>query len=557
MLSQEALQKILGMEEIVHTDPKQMALHMNITVMPFDRSAVSDEIFSAYGLLMKKLKEHGVKQTAYADAFQTVPFGKRAKRFIKFLLNDLIWLVKAVFRLPQTNFFIDWRTISSLTAPKRFKKGLCILVLGELPADDLPMQKITNFKDNSIISILDFPKHINESSDFNAHFDTAMGFFAYHMTNIVIAVDSEKWMIYNYNASHPIFRIDSPDFDSHITKGLIPKVVAPISPHRLSEFLILTTQFDPHDSVHAPIIRDLLDGSRQFDDTRLFPKGKKIDDLPFRKNFHKLIGKMHLDNRSGMSFGFFAKQMPTILEKPIDIKSEDIRHLGLAEHAAAHPEQDFFYDNKGDLWILLELNKEGAGTEKHTYALKVPEIWVMTIRSGADKTNINPSKDLLKLGLKNGKMLIEVPRGLRMDSTYKPSFDTKVILAHAVGNAINASIAKYLGQNSAFVDTIEKTGMAMSHWHGYFNSSRIPAGIFEYGKENPHVACSSPQSAIYALEGKLVNFEMHALQDKKDYVGDIHVEPHHGSNVNYPNLVALARHINNDKESTCLGNKYL
>ncbi len=557
MLSQEALQKILGMEEEVHTDPKQMALHMNVTVVPFDRTTISDDVFSAYELLTRKLKENGVKFTPYEEAFRKVPLRRRARRFFKFFLNDLIWLFKGLLRLPQTNFLIDWRTISSLTASKRFKKGLCILVLGELPADNLPMQKITNFKDNSIISILDFPKHINENSDFNAHFDTAMGFFAYHMTNIVIAVDNEKWMIYNYNASHPIFRIDSPDFDSHITKGLIPKVVAPISPHKLSEFAISSRQFDPNDNVHAPIISDLLDGSRLFDETRLFPKGKKIDDLPFRKNFHKLIGKMHLDNRSGMSFGFFAKQMPTQLESLIDIESEDIRHLGLAVNASKNPDNDFFYDKNNDLWTLLEIGIGNENIQKKRLIIKIPEIWVMTIRSGADKTNINPSRDLLKLGLKNGKMLIEVPRGLRMDSTYKPSFDTKVILAHAVGNAINASIAKHLGQNQSFVETIEKKGMAMSHWHGYFNHSHIPAGIFEYGRENPHVACSSPQSAIYALEGKLVNFEVHALQNKEEYLGDIHVEPHHGSNINYPNLVALAQYINSDKESTSLGNRYL
>jgi hypothetical protein len=550
MLSQEALQKILGMAEEVHTDPKQMALHMNVTVVPFIKNNISGEIFAAYELLIQKLKANGVKFTSYEEAFRTVPFSRRVKRLFKFLFNNLVWLIKGLLRLPQTNFFIDWRTIQSLTASKRFKKGLCILVLGELPADDLPMQKITNFKDNSIISILDFPKHIHIDSDFNAHFDTAMGFFAYHMTNIVIAVDSEKWMIYNYNASHPIFRIDSPDFDSHIVKGLIPKVVAPISPHKLSEFKISSIQFDPNDRVHAPIIKDLLDGSKLFDDTQLFPRGKKIDDLPFRKNFHKLIGKMHLDNRSGMSFGFFAKQMPTKLDNLIDLGSEDIRHLGLDEIAAKNTDKDFFYDKNNDLWAIIEIDHKKL-------ALKVPEIWVMTIRSGADKTNIIPSKDLLKLGLKNGKMLIEVPQGLHMDSTYKPSFDTKVILAHAVGNAINAVIAKHLGQNEQFIKSIEKDGMAMSHWHGYFNKTKIPHGIFEYGKENPHVACSSPQSAIYALEGKLVNFEVHALQNKEEYLGDIHVEPHHGSNINYPTLVALAQYINADRESTSLGNKYL
>ncbi len=544
MLSQEAIQKILGIDEEVHTDPQNMAKQMNFTVIPFEQESVSPQIFAAYELLMATLSKYGVRHTDYADAFQVVPFRKRAKRFAKLVINDAIWLFNHAFGIPQKNFFIDWQTIRSLTARLRFKKGICIISLGELPADDLPMQKITNFKDNSIVTILDFPKNISRESDFETHFDTAMGLFAYHMTNIVIAADDEKWMIYNYNASHPIFRIDSPEFEDHILRGLIPKIVAPISPHRFSEFKIAETRFDPRDAVHAPIIKDLIDGSKLFNQTDLFPKGKSIDDLPFRKNFHKLIGKMHLDNRSGMSFGFFAKQMPSVLPTLTPLSESEARALEGSQS------KDFFQDRDGRLCVLFEI-------EGQAYSCQVPDVWVMSIRSGADKTNIDPSKDLLKMGLRNGRMWIELPLGLKIDSTYKPSFDTKVILAHAVGNALIAAIAKHFGTNGEFVRAIEEDGFSMSHWHGYFNNAFIPKCVYEYGKGNPHVACSSPQSAIYALEGKLVNFELQSIRNKLEYGGDIHVEPHHGSNVNYPNLVKLGTYLNENKDAVALGNKYL
>ena len=70
------------------------------------------------------------------------------------------------------------------------------------------MQYINNFKDNSIITILDFPKNISEKSSFHEHFDTALALFAYHMTNIVIGVNKEKWILYNFNASHPVFPLE-------------------------------------------------------------------------------------------------------------------------------------------------------------------------------------------------------------------------------------------------------------------------------------------------------------------------------------------------------------
>ncbi len=536
MLTQEAIQKILGIEEVVHLEPSEMALHMNVTIYPVDHASLSPNIKNALDLLVSTLKKNKVQFTDFENAFQSVPFKKRVRRLFKFILNNIIWIIRHILHLKQQSFYIDLETIKSLTSSKKFIRNLCIIVPGEIPASELPMLKISNFKDNSIISVLDFPANISERTDFQTHFDTAMSLFAHHMTNIVIAADDKKWMIYNYNASHPIFNIDSSDFEKHIMKGLIPKVVAPISPHKYSEFIIKEERFDPEEGVHKEIITDIIEGSNNLSDKNLFPKGKQIDDLPFRKNFHKLIGKMHLDNRSGMSFGFLAKQMPTELSR-LNPYNESVN-------------TDYFFDKNQHLNIIIEI-------DSHKYSLKVPDVWVMSIKSGANKTHIKPREDLLKLGLVNGKMCIQLPEGLKIDSTYKPSFDTKVILAHAVGNAITASISSHLKINNTHVDDITNNGMGMIHWHGYFNNELIPGGIFEYGKDNPHVACSSPQSAIYALDGKLRNFKQICLSEKKNYISDIHVEPHHGSNVNFSSIIKFAEYLSLHPDAVALGNKYL
>jgi hypothetical protein len=190
------------------------------------------------------------------------------------------------------------------------------------------------------------------------------------------------------------------------------------------------------------------------------------------------------------------------------------------------------------------------------FVLKIPEVWVLSLRSGCDKTNFDPRKDIIKLGLKNGRMYLCSPKGLVLKSDYKPSFDTKVILAHAVGNAIIASILNKFLPTDHFVKLVKKEGLSMAHWHGYFNPNFIPKGWVSHGLSNPHVSCSSPQSAIYAIDGKLKIFaDMFNLG--KMFLGDIHVEPHHGSNIMYPSLVELANFLNNNPEASVLGNKYL
>jgi hypothetical protein len=227
-----------------------------------------------------------------------------------------------------------------------------------------------------------------------------------------------------------------------------------------------------------------------------------------------------------MAFDVFKKKYPILISKEKDI-----------------------YEIDGQFFILLLL--KGS-----YFVMKVPEVWVMSLRSGCNKTNFVPEKDTVKLGLKNGKMHLQSPQGLVLRPDYKPSFDTKVILAHALGNAIIAGILKHFDKNNKFVSFVEKKGLALAHWHGYFHPEFIPNGLVMHGLSNPQVSCSSPQSAIYALEGKLLKFN-EALKDGKEFFGDVHVEPHHGTNIIFPSLVDLADYLTKNGKASVLGNKYL
>lgn len=532
MLSQEAIQKILGIEEEVHLDPARMASKLAVTFYPLVAHQEGGKLASFARRLEKTFLECGVAVVPFEHSFERIPLRKTFRRLFRLLINNLLCAVDKVTGRERRTHYVPFRAFPFLLRRKRFKAGISIVVVGEQHPGNLPMEFIRSFKENSVISILPFPKEINTHTAFHEHFDTAMSLFAYHMTNIVLAVGDSNWILYNFNASHPSFDLEK-DFKKNVLHALIPKIYAPISPHTFKEFR-LEGNFDVHDADHREAVEDLVTGAALFGKTALYPKGKKIDELPFRNDFYRWIGKLHLDNRNGMSYGFLAHQLPT-------------RLYGLVPYDS--PSNSDYFEKDGNMHVVLDV-----GGRK--YSLRVPEVAVLTQRSGSDKTCVNPEKDILKMGIRNGRMYLQFPKGVRAGNDYKPSFDTKVILAHAVGNALISSVLMHVRKDSVFLSNFRKGGLALAHWHGYIHPAHIPKHFTIHGIHNPHVSCSSPQSAIYALQGKLESFGR-ALQEGSPFEGDIHVEPQHGVNVTFPTLRTLATTLADNPKISTLGNEYL
>ena len=521
MLSQLSIEKILGINQSVPVDPKVMANNLVITFYPYKNHKISNNILSFAEKLKEALKNIGVTIIPYEESLVKMSF----KRKFKILFFTLIG------KLPK-----------GIKIGNKIKRGVSVIALGEGATGDLAMDNTMGFAQNSVITILDMPEGIDHDTEFHKHFDTAMGLFAYHMTNIAIVVDEKKWIPYNFNASHPVYQIDE-NLENNILKGVIPKIAAPIKPPKLKEFTILKEKFDPFDKEYKHMTDDFVESGSMLEKTNLYPPGKLLDSLPFRNNFYKWIGKIHLDHRNGMSYGFLARQMPTKLGAVYNSESFREKFFNNIEHY-----EDFFtFDNRDYIIVSTHVGK---------ICVEIPSIWVLTQKSGSNKTNMDPRKDLIKMGLTRGNMFIQTPKELKMTPDYKPSFDTKVILAHAVGNAIIASVVKYFNPESKFVDNIENKGLAIAHWHGYINPNKIPAGWNVYGQENVPVSCSTPQSAIFALYGKLNKFFSLDKDNLKNYSGDIHIEPHHGSNICFDSLNELGKFLSQEDVSK-LGNYYL
>jgi len=547
MLSYRAYEKILGISEKVKVSDEEMADSLNITFFPYsDTSSVQPHTLQFAKKLEHVFTELEVNIVPYEDALEIIPIKKIISRTLKVMVNNLLFLLEKIHKKNTSRIYINSKVIRNLAKRKRIKKGISVVAIGESTTGNLPMDNTSSFRDTSVITIVDWPSHITEGSQFEEHFDTSMALFAHHMTNIIVAVSDSKWLLYNFNASHPVYDMNQ-NLKQNVLHALIPKIAAPIRPVKLSQLTILNTRFDPKDNEHDSYIQDLVEGAKSFAQTNLYPTGKKIDDLPFRNDFYRWIGKIHLDERNGMSFGFLAVQMPTAIHVPITLDDAKKKYWNIISE-----DSDHFFDNDGNLHVIVDCFDEFL-------CIQVPEVWVLSQRSGSNKTNMNPNTDLVKLGLRNGEMLLETPRGLKLAPDYKTSFDTRVILAHAVGNALIASLLSYKDQQHKFVKQAKNRGFAIAHWHGYFKPDKIPEGWFLHGVENPHVACSSPQSAIYAIHGKLneYNKNQEGKTEPIEYRGDIHIEPHHGTNIVYPSLHALVNFLLEDKKRTTLGNQYL
>jgi len=520
-ISIDAIKTILDIKGDVAMSKQEMAEKLKVTFYPNILENTSENVRQFAHNLKKTMIELGVEVIPYEQTLERISFARKLKMLLMVMSINVKNLLKGEFGW----FNFNWS--------KKVKKGIVIIAIGEGKTGDLSVDHVISLRENPMVLITDQPEQITQECTFNDHLESSLPIFSWNIVNLIVSVGLEYWTVYSFNMSYPTHKIDG-DFNKDVLHTLIPKIYAPVIPPKISDFDIRNGAFDVSSPEYDPYIRDLVESGNILKKTALYPEPKKISEFKFRNAFYKWLGSLLLDKRSGMSYGFIARQLP--------IKLSEIL---LSKQAR---EKDYFFKDKK---LYISFDYEGK-----KYELKIPDVWILTSRSGSDKTKLNPEKDIVKMGLVGGKMIMQTPKGVNIGENYKPSFDTKVIFSHAVANAIFASIAKYFNQDLEFPDDFESNGRALAHWHGYFNQGMIPEAWYSYGIENPTVSCSAPQGAIYAFRGKK-NMFMRVIKNSLLYEADIHIESQHGSNVSYSSLKDLGKFLLKNKSITKLGNEYL
>ncbi len=412
----------------------------------------------------------------------------------------------------------------------KFKSGVVVLVPGTFSDELLAINRVSTLYNNIIVGILDEEPPLTESSSPQEKLDRIVGKLAWDMVHLSIYITGDNWTICTMNGGVVRFEGSCP-LPSDVLKTLVPKLTAQVVPPKSSDLDYRPGAFRTGMTEIQEVVTDFTECGRLWSANRYLLTHTSRETLEYRSPLYRKIVARYLDQRSGMSYGFFARQQPVSAPPALLLKESGV----------------FFSEPELRSTPLLYLEN------KHYVPVLVMNEWflvepvpvsVITTRSGCKKTSLNPETDLVALSLDNGTITLMTPHGLPETTVSRPSFDTLTILSHALGNAFISSILQQILPSSKFPGTLSRKGASMTHWHGYPEQSVIPEGYFLHGNDNPPVSCSTPQSAAYSLLGKIEALEQ-ALHENRDYQGDIHIEPNHGTNiVGLLSLVETASLIN-------------
>ncbi len=406
-------------------------------------------------------------------------------------------------------------------------KGIVLIAPGDGEPGNLAIDHVASLTENTVVGVYCGERPGIGENRLQRRIDTLVGALVWHMVHVIIYIDDESWTICNMNGAIDTFSLEQ--LEDRALYSLIPKLAAPVIPPQRGDFTIQKDVFEPTVPKYQVSVHDILTGSVLWGESGLLASQTRLDELTYRNYKYKRIAGAYLSSRTGMSYGFLSRQLPLAVTPAIDL---DDAHKMLRR--MDWEQKDFI---EIDDYMLVAAKLRGK-----RFVLRIPEVTVLCTRSGCDKTRLDPAKDLMTLTLSKGRVLLGLARGLPEGSDCQPSFDTLIILAHAVGNAILASILAKIKPDSKFTLALKHQGLAITHWHGFIDSTVLPEGYYLHGNNNPPVSCSTPQAAIYALMGKLDALQK-SIAEGNEFMGDAHVEPSHGTNMCGRSIKDLARLI--------------
>jgi hypothetical protein len=309
--------------------------------------------------------------------------------------------------------------------------------------------------------------------------------------------------------------------------SFIPKIYAPIKPPVLNRFI--KGEFDPGKSEYALQLANL---GRNLKHTDLFPQGSSFSDKITRLSHRDVVQKI-FEGRTGVSYGFIAIAEAPKYEGAKELTFEEWEKLSKLDGVNG----EIVRQNEiGRLYIKTVMR------EKLIYQ-QVPDIWILTSRSGSDKTNLDPNSDIVRIGLVKGKLFLQTPVGIDLNRRdIRPSFDTYVILAQALSAAL-------------YTPDMIKEGMPILHFHGYPDPAWFKQNEYHAGETNPSMPCGTVEAALlnYSCVYELAN------QDGSEMKLLCLVESDHGVNILGPNTEYLISRLTEGTKqgSIMLGGRFL
>jgi hypothetical protein len=517
-------------------DPKVMAQRLTITFRPLPKGYKNTEILKFRAELKQKLQAYGVKVTPWEQA--TTEFRYEIK------IPFLNWKKSIKTRVVKTgvNAVIDVdrppsvRSRAETFAAEKFYQLYSRFVLKDRKisvsriagligwAEECAAKYIEDPTNTQVIILTALDKEfVNWETPYQQKIKMGLNTLVRTFSEIVIGVSADQFSILNMNLSDSVFSKN--EIDGFVLKSLIPKVYVPILPLPLSKFQL--NKYDPQLSSYA---QKLVTLSNQLADTNLFPPGSKLSEV-IKRQSHRDIVNVIVNGRTGVSYGFVAYAEPPHYIGATEISANEWDNL------ASVPGFNLDEVRQNDIGRRYLKTKIG-GEFKFK---QIPDIWILSARSGSNKTNLSLENDILRIGLTD-KLMLELPLGVDPQlADIKPSYDVYVMLAIAMSSAL-------------YAPNLISNGLPMIHFHGYPSVDWFQENEYFAGVNNPSVPCGTYESGVFNFLG-IYNL-VHEYGDNISLASLI--EPDHGTNIISPDLDYLITRLKAGCEQSELelGGKY-
>lgn len=489
-------------------DPKYMAQKLIVTFKPLPSSYNNQEILNFREELKQKLIDYGVKVLSWEEAIAEfnydliIPIINKKRNFkfkgVKSEVNAIIDVEIPPSFIRKLGIIVAeaiYQIYSTLILNDRKLPVIKIARLSSW-AEDYAAKYVDNPSKTQVIVITNIDRDfINPLIPYKEKINIGLKTLIRTFSEIVIGVSSEKISILNMNLSDSLFTRN--EIGNFVLKSLIPKVFVPIAPLLLSRFEV--GQYNPQESIYAAKLVTL---GQELASTGLFPPGFKLDKVIKRKS-HRDIVSIIINGRTGVSYGFVAYAEPPQYFGEIEITQNEWENLLPVPGFSSH---EIRQNDKGRRYAKIRRLEEYVFRQ-------IPDIWLVSSRSGSNKTDLNIADDVIRIGLKD-KLYLELPKVIRSELVdMKPSYDIYVMLA------ISLSAALYTPE-------LIKDGAPIVHFHGYPALDWFKSNEYCVGVDNPSVPCGTYESGVFNFLG--ISSLPNQQQNNISLVSLI--EPDHGAN---------------------------
>ena len=489
-------------------DPAVMAKQLKVTFRPLSQGFLNQTIVQFRETLQRQLESNGVQIIPWEQATRDItyplpiPLIKKTvtMRVVKPNIHAVIDVERSGNPIKSAIAEIIYQTYKRFsTSNQPASVAQIIQLMGWL--EDHTMQLLEDPTTTQVILITELDKAFTDTQiPYQRKIAIGVKTLISQFSEIVIGVSDAKISILNMNLSDSLFSRDQ--LDRFVLKSLIPKIYVPIAPLPLSRFEV--GRYNPEQSTYASKLIQL---SQALAKTDLFPSGFQLSEV-IRRQSHRDIVDSIVNGRTGVSYGFVAYAEPPQYVGAHEISEAEWANLTAIEGFSS---EEVRQNDGGRRYIKTRLQNQDIYKQ-------IPDIWLVCSRSGANKTNLNLERDVLRLGLTH-HLCLQLPEGI--DSTavdIQPSYDTYVMVAIALAAALYAP------------ELIEK-GAPMVHFHGYPSWQWFKANERYTGVANPSVPCGTYESGVFNFLG------IHCLAEetRHNLVLASLIEPDHGTNIISPN----------------------